>query len=185
MDNDALCYQRFLDGDESGFDELIRRYHDHLIWFIYRYVRHFETAEDLAADTFMELIVHKKRYHFKSSFKTYLFSIAKNKAVDHIRREKRIVFLPEETEADPDIGTIEETILQDEEMKAVKNVLSSLHEDYATFLHLFIFEGMSPDEIAIIMKKTKKQIGNIAYRAKQALRQRLEKEGIFFYEKPR
>ena len=79
----ASCYRRFLSGDESGFDEILKLYHDSLIFFIHRFVNNYETAEDLAADTFMELLVHKNRYRFKSSFKTYLFSIARHKAIDH------------------------------------------------------------------------------------------------------
>ena len=71
MDTDfgASCYRRFLSGDESGFDEILRLYHDSLIFFINRIVNNYETAEDLAADTFMELLIHKNRYRFKSSFK--------------------------------------------------------------------------------------------------------------------
>ena len=70
MDSGAASFRRFLDGDESGFDEIIELYHDSLIYFINRYVNNFATAEDLAADTFMELLIHKKRYSFKSSIHT-------------------------------------------------------------------------------------------------------------------
>ncbi len=182
MDNGALYYRRFLDGDESGFDDLIHLYHDHLIYFIYRYVKNFETAEDLAADTFMELIVHKKRYSFGSSFKTYLFSIAKNKAIDHIRREKRLfLFAPENlpTEYDDaliDYDAVERTVIANDEMRQLKNVIHSLHADYAAYLHLSVFESLKNDEIAKIMKKSPKQITNLAYRAKKALAEAIGKE---------
>ena len=130
----------------------------------------------------MDLIVHRKRYSFKSSFKTYLFSIAKNKAVDYIRREKRILYFS--TEAMPteyesaliDYDSIERAVITNDEMERLKNAMSSLHTDYATFLHLSVFEGLENDEIAKIMKKSKKQITNIAYRAKQALEELLGKE---------
>lgn len=182
MDSGASAYRRYLDGDESGFDELIHMYHDNVIYFIHRYVQNFEAAEDLAADTFMDLIVHRKRYSFKSSFKTYLFSIAKNKAVDYIRREKRILYFS--TEAMPteyesaliDYDSIERAVITNDEMERLKNAMGSLHTDYATFLHLAVFEGLENDEIAKIMKKSKKQIANIAYRAKQALEELLGKE---------
>ena len=62
MHDDASAYRRYLDGDERGFDEIIHTYHDRLIYFIYQYVKHFEDAEDLAAETFMELVVHKRRF---------------------------------------------------------------------------------------------------------------------------
>lgn len=188
MDIGASCYRRFLDGDESGFDELIHLYHDNLIYFIHRYVKNFEAAEDLAADTFMELIVHKKRYSFQSSFKTYLFSIAKNKAVDYIRRERRFLnFSPEDmpTEYEDaliDYDTVERTVIANDEMEKLRRVIDSLHPEYAMFLHLSVFEGLENEEIARIMKKTKKQITNLAHRSRQALEEMLGKEEPVYEE---
>lgn len=182
MDTGALCYRRYLDGDESGFDELIHLYHDNLIYFIHRYVKNFEAAEDLAADTFMELIVHKNRYSFQSSFKTYLFSIAKNKAVDYIRHERRFLHfsaedMPTEYEdALIDYDTVERTVIANDDMEKLRRVIGSLHTDYATFLHLSVFEGLENEEIAKIMKKTRKQITNLAHRSRQALEELLGKE---------
>ena len=178
MDDGALSYRRFLDGDESGFDEILRLYHDNLIFFINRYVNNFATAEDLAADTFMELLVHKKRYSFKSSFKTYLFSIAHHKAVDWIRRERRYVSLSAEEmpEDATDADTVERAVIADEQMRRIRHLSASLSEDYATYIHLSVFEEMDNDEIARIMKKSKKQIANIAYRAKHALKEAMAAE---------
>lgn len=182
MDSGASAYRRYLDGDESGFDELIRTYHDNVIYFIYRYVKNFEAAEDLAADTFMDLIVHRKRYSFKSSFKTYLFSIAKNKAIDYIRHEKRILLfstenMPTEYEnALIDYDSVERSVITNDEMERLKRVIGSLHTDYATYLHLSVFEGLDNDEIAKVMKKSRKQVSNVAYRARQALEELLGKE---------
>ncbi len=183
MDTDfgALCYRRFLDGDESGFDEILRLYHDSLIFFINRFVNNYETAEDLAADTFMELLVHKHRYRFKSSFKTYLFSIARHKAIDHIRRESRYQMLSTDAEDAKDLSdfqSIEQHIIANDAKKRIQTLIGSLAEDYATYLHLFYFEELTLDEITKIMKKTKKQMANIAYRAKKALENAMRKEEI-------
>lgn len=172
MDDGARFYRRYLDGDESGFDELIGLYHDNLIFFINRHVKNFAAAEDLAADCFMELIVHKKRYSFKSSFKTYLFSIARHKAIDYIRRERRFTSLPEEEmpEDVSDADTVERAVITGDEKRAVQAAIAGLSQDYATYLHLAVFEELENDEIARVMKKSKKQLANIAYRAKNALR---------------
>lgn len=180
MDNGADCYRRFLDGDESGFDEILELYHDNLIYFINRYVKNFTAAEDLAADTFMELLIHKKRYSFKSSFKTYLFSIARHKAVDYIRREKRFSPVPadELPEDRTDIDEVEKTVISDETKKKIKEISLTLSEDYAAYIHLSVFEGLEKDDIAKIMKKSKKQIANLSYRAKNAMREALRKEGF-------
>ncbi len=184
MDNGAASYRRFLDGDESGFDEIIGLYHDSLIYFINRYVNNFAAAEDLAADTFMELLVHKKRYSFQSSFKTYLFAIARHKAVDYIRREKRFSPLPEqELPRDAsDADMVEKAVISTEEKRKIKEISSALCEDYATYIHLAFFEELENEDIARIMKKSKKQMANLSYRARNALREALRREGIC-YEK--
>ncbi len=183
MDTDfgALCYRRFLDGDESGFDEILRLYHDSLIFFIHRLVKNYETAEDLAADTFMELLVHKNRYRFKSSFKTYLFSIARHKAIDHIRRESRYAMLSTDAEDFHDLAdfrSLEQEIIATAEKKRIQTLIAGLAEDYATYLHLYYFEELTLEETAKIMKKTKKQMANIAYRAKKALEEAMRKEDL-------
>ena len=89
MDHGAMCYRRFLDGEDSAFDEIMDRYHDSLILFINKLVGNYSIAEELAADTFVELLVHKKRFLGKCDFKTYLYSIGRHKAIDYIRREAR------------------------------------------------------------------------------------------------
>ncbi len=182
MDTDfgASCYRRFLDGDESGFDDILKLYHDSLIVFINRFVRQYETAEDLAADTFMELLVHKKRYRFNSSFKTYLFSIARHKAIDYVRHESRYTMLSSDSDSTPALSefiAMEENLIATEEKKKIREAIAGLPEDYATYLHLCYFEDLTADEIAKIMKKTKKQISNIAYRSKKALAAAMGKEG--------
>lgn len=182
MDNGAESYRRFLDGDESGFDEIIGLYHDGLIYFINRYVNNFAAAEDLAADTFMELLVHKKRYSFQSSFKTYLFAIARHKAVDYVRREKRYVSLPELPEDMVDEDMVERSVISTEEKQRIKEISEGLCEDYAAYIHLAFFEELENEDIARIMKKSKKQMANLSYRARNALREALGKEGIC-YEK--
>ena len=65
MDNGASSYRRFLDGDESAFDEIMKELFDNLVFFINRYVNDIHTAEDIAIDAFADLIVHRRRYNFK------------------------------------------------------------------------------------------------------------------------
>ena len=79
MDNGACSYRRFLDGDESAFDEIMKELFDGLVFFINRYVYDIHTAEDLAIDVFSELIVHRRRYNFRVSMKTYLFMLGRSR----------------------------------------------------------------------------------------------------------
>ncbi|MBQ4626237.1 MAG: RNA polymerase subunit sigma-24, partial [Clostridia bacterium] len=74
MDNGESSYRRFLDGDEKAFSEIMDMHKNNLIFFINRYVCNVSVAEELAADVFAELLIHKRRYNFKTSLKTYIFT---------------------------------------------------------------------------------------------------------------
>lgn len=181
MDHGAESYRRFLQGDRDAFDELVNEYHDNLIFFIYGIVKNITTAEDIAADAFMELIVHKHRYNFKSSFKTYLYSVARHKSIDHIRREsKHSAFESDVSELElADVKTLEDSVIENERQAAVHAAMRQISDDYRTVLHLTYFENATPDDICRIMKKNKKQVANLLYRAKDALSAVLSKGGIF------
>ena len=93
MDNGASSYHRFLEGDESGLEELVEAYSDNLIFFINSFMNNLTLSEDLMSDTFLELILKKPRFVGDSSFKTYLFKIGRNKAFDCLRKQKRTLTL--------------------------------------------------------------------------------------------
>ena len=86
MDNDASSYRRFLDGEDDGFVEIVRDYKDGLILFLDSFVRNLSIAEDLAEDAFVKLGIKKPHFSIKSSFKTWLYAIGRNVAVDYNRK---------------------------------------------------------------------------------------------------
>ncbi len=77
MDNGASSYRRFLDGDESAFNEIMEELFRSLVFFINGYVHDIHAAEDIAIDAFSDLVVHRHRYNFKVTLKTY--GIKKNR----------------------------------------------------------------------------------------------------------
>ncbi len=87
MDRGSENYRRFLDGDEAGLAEIVRDYKDGLILFLNSFVNDIHLAED----TFVRLGTRKPKNRGKSSFKTWLYTIGRNLAIDHLRRESRIV----------------------------------------------------------------------------------------------
>jgi len=184
MDNGASSYHRFLEGDESGLEELVEAYSDNLIFFINSFINDFALSEDLMSDTFLELIVKKPRFKGDSSFKTYLFKIGRNKAFDYLRKQKRTVTVPfhnAENEIS-DVISIENNVLKNDQQKHLNICLENIKQEYREVLHLLYFEEMSYDSVSIIMKKSKKQIENLTYRAKLTLKTTLEKEGFIYEE---
>ena len=179
MDNGASSYRRFLDGDESAFDEIMKELFDNLVFFIDRYVHDIHAAEDIAIDAFSDLVVNKHRYNFKVTLKTYLFMLGRSRALNYIKHRKVINFI-ELTEAEntsAEQETLEEIILADERKRIVNNALNSLPDDMRVVIHLIYFEDLSYDEAAKIMKKNRKQVDNLLYRAKKELRIILGKDG--------
>ena len=179
MDNGASSYRRFLDGDESAFDEIIKEYFDNLVFFIDRFVHDIHAAEDIAIDAFSDLVVNKHRYNFKVTLKTYLFMLGRSRALNYIKHRKVIDFV-ELSEADntpSEQETLEEIVLADERKRVVNNALNSLPDDMRVVIHLVYFEDLTYDEAAKVMKKNRKQVDNLLYRAKKELRIILGKDG--------
>lgn len=92
---DKELYKEFLLGNNKSFEEIVIRHKDSIIYFIQRYTKSVDIAEDLTQDVFVYILMHKKNYRFEYSLKTYLYTIAKSKALNYIKREKRIVALDE------------------------------------------------------------------------------------------
>ena len=178
MDNGASSYRRFLDGDESAFDDLMKELFRGLVFFIDRYVHDTYAAEDIAIDAFSDLVVHRHRYNFKVTLKTYLYMVGRSRALDYIKHRKVIDFVElSESESLSDEQRLEEMVLADERKRIVNAALAKLPEDMRVVVHLIYFEEMTYEEAAKVMKKKRKQVDNLLYRAKKELRIILGEDG--------
>lgn len=183
MDTGAESYRRYLDGDDSAVAEIVGAYKDGLILFINSLVGNLYTAEELTEDTFFRLIAKKPRFSGKSSFKSWLYAIGRHTAIDHIRRHAHLSDTPIEDMEEYlcDGQSLEEAYIKEEGKTFVHRALSALSPDYRQILWLTYFEGFPNREAAVILGKNERQIRNLLYRAKQALKSELDREG-FTYE---
>ena len=178
MEQDMEYYRRYLKGDADALGELIKLYRERLIFFAMEFLSSPDDAEEVAAECFAELALHPLRYRFGSSVKTYLFAIARNKSLTLCRKQARHRLVPLETAANiTGDASPEDIFLREESVRQLHCALNGLREEYRTVLHLLYFEALSYEQAAKVMKKSRKQIDNLAYRAKQALKARLKKEG--------
>lgn len=183
MDNGASSYRRFLDGDDKGIAEIVEAYKDGLILYLNGYVNNIFIAEELTEETFFRLLIKKPRYSGKSTFKSWLYAIGRNVAIDFIRHDSRHRSTPKEAmESEPgEEQSLERSYIKEERKIEVHKALSRLPVDYRTILWLVFFEGFSNTEAASILKKSDRQVRNLLYRAKQSLKSELEEDG-FVYE---
>ena len=183
MDNGASSYRRYLDGDDAGLTDIIRLYKDGLTLYINGYTDNIFTAEDLMEETFFKLATRKPHFSGRSSFKTWLYTIARNVTLDYIRKDSRTVGVPIDDLSNfiAEESDVEREYLIKEQKIFLHRVMRELKPEYFQVLYLVYFEEFTNKEIAKIMKKNKRQIENLIYRAKNTLKSELEKEG-FEYE---
>ncbi len=183
MDNGASSYRRFQNGDDNGLVEIIRDYKDGLILYLNGFVSNIHTAEELMEDTFVKIAIKKPRFAGKSSFKTWLYAIARNVSIDYMRKNSRVqeVSIDKYRELLRDEEDLEKSYFKEEQKILLHKSLRKLNPDYRQVLYLVYFEGFTNEEVAAVMKKNKRQIENLIYRAKQSLKVQLDKEG-FVYE---
>lgn len=184
MDNGASSYRRYLDGDDTGIVEIIKEYKDGLILYINGYVNNIFVAEELMEETFFKLATKRPGFSGKSSFKTWLYTIARNVTLDCLRHNSKFLsdsiddysnFLAEET-------NVEKEYLIKEQKIVLHRTMRKLKPGYFQILYLIYFENFSNADAAVIMQKNKRQIENLVYRAKNTLKAELEKEGFEYEE---
>lgn len=183
MDHGAGSYRRFLEGDETALVEIVSQYRPGLQNYIYSIVNNITVAEDLTEETFVKLFTKKPKNKGTASFKTWLYAIGRNLALDWRRKnpQGKYISIDEIRNLESDVRELTELYCMDEERKAVREALNHINPDYRNVLLLFYFEDFDVAEIAKILKKTKKNTSVLLHRAKNALKNQLQKEN-FTYE---
>lgn len=182
MDSGAEAYRRFLSGDDYGLEQVIELYKDSLIFFLMRYVNSADIAEELTEDTFVTLAVKQPSFSENAKFRTWLFTIARNKALNYLNSaafrknvpidEAEEVYLP---------GSPEQRLLEQERYRSLYDAMSKLPTHQRDMVYLVYFEDMSVEQAANVIRKTARQGNSILFCARKNLKKTLEKGG-FEYE---
>jgi len=184
MDNGASSYRRFLEGDDGGIVEIIKVYKDGLMLYLNSFMQNIHLAEDLTEDTFVKLIARRPRFSGKSTFKTWLYSIGRNVALDFLRKHAKLptVSTEEAMVLIADEADVARHYLQTERKLQVHEAMKRLNKEYRQVLVLVYFEEFRNNQVAAVLGKSKKQVENLIYRAKLSLKSELEKEGFVYEE---
>ena len=175
-------------GRDTAFRELIRRYERPVFSLIYRMVRDRELAEDLAQDTFIKVLNHIDRYRPEFKLSSWLFKIANNVAIDHLRRRQldtvSIDGSPHAQTADAveasrfDVVDQQESALDEMEARelgtAIETAIASLRPEYRSCIMLRHVEGRSYEEIAATLDLPLGTVKTYIHRARHQLREALD-----------
>lgn len=172
------------DGREDAYRELIRRYERPVFSLIYRMVRDRELAEDLAQETFVKVLNAIERYRPEYKFSSWVFKIANNAAIDHLRRKELDTLSleggPDATTPDQiqstslQLGDTTESPLQELEARelgsAIERAIQQLRPEYQSCILLRHVEGRPYEEIAEILDLPLGTVKTYIHRARAELR---------------
>ncbi len=161
-DPDQNLIDRARDGDLAAFDDLVRKYSQRLYSHVYHMTSNREDAYDLLQDIFAKAYRSLRKFQGKSTFYTWIYSIATNMTINHLKKKKRkaamslddidngiandVVFTDTSATANPRRGTTIKEI-----QKKLNEAMQLLSEDHRTVVALFDIEGLPHAEIAQIL----------------------------------
>ncbi len=175
MEEDKKLYRSFLTGDNKSFELIMNKYMEKIIYFIYKIVKSMDIAEDLAQDVFVYILMNKEKYDLNYSLKTYLYIIAKSKAFNYIKREKRITYLQDNEYLFME-QELEEVIFDKEQSQRIKMEIERLPEPQNQILFLADIEELSYQEISSILGVSLSQVKTLIHRGRKKLKEILRKE---------
>lgn len=176
---DAEIIRQVLAGHNEQYSGLVHRYQEPLIHFLRRMLGSDEDIFDCAQDAFIAAYRNLSHYSEEHPFRAWLYAIARNKALDFLRKRNRAVsFSLNKNLIDPQPRP-EEVLLAKEESFLLAEVLTEIPEHYAQALYLRYHQELSYKEIAVVLEVPVSRIKTYIHRGKDKLRQHLERRDIY------
>jgi len=183
---DYELVQTAVAGREASFEELVRRYQRPIAAYVYRMVGDYDSALDLTQEVFIKVYNSLNRYRSEFKFSTWIYKIAHNAAIDHLRRHSvREQTLSGSVEGERREITIESKRLtpeQESERKErrleIELVVQLLQPAYRELIVLRHSHDLSYDEIAEVTGLPLGTVKNRLFRAREAMRDLLVQRGI-------
>ena len=188
VEADSELVVRALAGREEGFEELVRRYQRPIVAYVYRMVGDYDAALDLAQEVFIKVYGSLTRYRPEFKFSTWIYRIAHNAAIDHLRRLGSA--RTEEMELEGEGGhtfekpfaskslTPEQESERSERRAEIEEVVCQLPHAYRELIVLRHSHDLSYDEIAEVTNLPLGTVKNRIFRAREAMRELLVARGI-------
>ena len=167
VDENGLV-ERARAGDQAAFAQLFEQYHSPILNYLHRMVSDRALAEDLTQDTFIKAYNALPRTKPDLAFKAWLYRIATNTAISHLRRGKIIKWLPFLTDRETPDEHIEKSVTRKMD---ITEALSKLPQHYATALLLRHYQGLSLAETASALDVTENAAKLRLFRARKAFAQ--------------
>jgi len=186
-DPDAVLMLRVQRGDRAAFADLVGKYKQPVMNFVYRSLRDEIEAEDVAQNVFLQVYKSRRRYKQTAKFSTWLFTIARNLCLNELRRRSRHPAESiEETQAeqedqpqrqyeDKSQPAPPEELLQGELARKIEEALAELPENQRTAILLCRQDELSYEEIADILDCSLSATKSLIHRGRETLKEKLKR----------
>lgn len=177
MDEDSGLVKKYIEGDEYAAEELVVKYQRKTYALIYRMTGDTEEAKDLTQKTFINALKNIKGFGGRSSFGTWLYKIALNSCLDHLKRKRpETVSINEAAAPDGDKGALS-SLIEKERRLLVAGSLMGLTERQRAAVVLRAYEGMSITETAQAMGLSEGAVKAHYHNGIKRLRELLKEKG--------
>ncbi|MBK1879953.1 sigma-70 family RNA polymerase sigma factor [Pelagicoccus mobilis] len=184
-DEDLAIVHKVQAGDVDAFDELVTKYRERIYAVVYNLTSNREDASDLTQDAFIKAFQSVGRFKGKSSFFTWLYRIALNTTLTHLRKNKlrRFFSFEKMSEEDHSAGFIEQlktdsdsdkNALMNELQEKLNDAFQKLSVKHRTVITLYEIDGLSHKEIAEIVGTSVGTVRSRLHYAKQFLQAELK-----------
>ncbi|MEO8457338.1 MAG: sigma-70 family RNA polymerase sigma factor [Chloroflexota bacterium] len=178
MLNDAVRTLPSTDADLDAFSESYQRYFPRLFAYVYARVNNVHLTEDLVADVFERAYAKADSLRSKEAYSTWLFTIARNAIISHVRKHSRETIVDPDVIRDisPAIGSVEGEILAREEQSDIARLVSQFPQREQDIISLKFDAELTNHQIAEIMELTEPNVRVIIFRTLRKLREMMVAE---------
>jgi len=179
---DAELVERAAAGGEESFEELVRRYQRPIIAYVYRIIGDYDAALDLTQEVFIKVYGSLRRYRAEYKFSTWIYRIAHNAAIDHLRRvaarDVREEVERRERHLSSRAPNPEQERERNERRAEIESVVEQLPPAYRELIILRHAHDLSYEEIAEVTGLPLGTVKNRIFRARELMRRMFIERGI-------
>ncbi len=172
-ETDELKIIKAVRQDPKVFGELYKRYVEKIFRYLYSRIGNVHEAEDVTAQTFMAAFESFDRFRQDIHFASWLFTIARNKAMDHYRQQKKLPISDENNDIPDEKDPIND-VIQSEQTAVLAKLIKTLPQDDRELLRLRFLAEMSFPEIARLLHRKEEAVKKSIYRLLARLKSQVE-----------
>jgi RNA polymerase sigma-70 factor (ECF subfamily) len=187
LDEDQVLIKKTLKGEKKAFEELMRKYEKKIFSFVIRMVRNEEVAIDLTQDFFIKIFTVLDKYNFEYKFSTWAYRICYNLVIDHIRKNQAQVNSLDDDSISAKDMLSSENVTRDDGFKNLSReetrgyiwkIVEHIAPKFRELILLRYIQDLKYEEIAEITALPVGTIKNRIFKAKEILKQEMEKDGL-------